>query len=146
MKRTLNILLTSTIFIAFSCHLGDDGQAKREELKNIVLEYYNALANKDLPKANSLTTDNFVLWDEGRIYNNQVAIDSVKTMGTFTVKFTIDSLNVHVDKKNASAYYFRNAEFTFPDRVFRPVFLESCTFNKEGSKWKLRFMQSSLRK
>jgi len=146
MNRSHYLLLIAIIFSAFSCRQ-DDGEAQREKLRNIVLEYYNALSNKDLQKANSLTTGNFVLWDEGRVYNNAIAIDSVKQMPVFRATFTIDSLNVHVDKRNASAYYFRKAEFVFEhgDRV--PVtFLESCTFNKEGNKWKLRFMQSALRK
>src|SRR5258705_12392862 len=115
MTWKVKILLMIMIFISFSCHTDDEGQAKKEELKNIVLEYYNALANKDLSKANALTTADFVLWDEGRIYNNAIAIDSVGKLNPFTVTFTIDSLNVHVDKKNASAYYFRNANFTFKD-------------------------------
>jgi ketosteroid isomerase-like protein len=147
MSRTINILLATTIFILSSCHSDDNGQAKKEELKNIVVDYYAALANKDLQKANSLTTDNFILFDEGRIYNNEAAIDSVKKMGPFTATFTIDSLNVHVDKKDASAYYFRKAEFSFPAGPKISVrFLESATFNKEGNKWKLRFMQSAVRK
>jgi len=147
MNRKITILLAATIFILFSCRSDDNGQAKKEELKNIVLDYYAALSNKDLQKANELTTSNFILWDEGIIYNNEVAIDSVRKMKPFTAVFTIDSLNVHVDKKNASAYYFRKADFTFSDGKKMPVqFLESATFNKEGNKWKLRFMQSSIRK
>ena len=130
-----------------SCRNDDNGQAKKEELKHIVLDYYNALANQDLQKANSLTTANFILFDGGLIYNNEVAIDSVKQMKPFKVTFTIDSLNVHVDKKDASAYYFRNADFIFEDGTRMPVtFLESATFNKVGDKWKLRFMHSTLRK
>ena len=147
MNRKISILFIVVIFLLPSCRPGDDSQAKKEELKNIIIDYYNALANKDLKKANSLTTSNFVLFDGGRIYNNQVAIDSVKKMGEFGFTTSIDSLNVHVDRKNASAYYFRKADFTFPPDVILSVrFLESCTFNKEDDKWKLRFMQSSNRK
>ncbi len=68
-------------------------------------------------------------------------------MKPFTVSFAIDSLNVHMDKKDASAYYFRKADFTLDDGVHMVVkFLESATFNKEGSNWKLRFLHSSERK
>jgi ketosteroid isomerase-like protein len=144
-RTTVFLILTS--FLLFSCHAGDDGQAKKEELKNIVLDYYNALSRQDLQKANSLTTGNFMFFDEGLILNNRVAIDSVKKMGRFTATFTIDSLNVHVDKKDASAYYFRTADFAFANGQKISVrFLESVTFNKEGNKWKLRFMHSSVRK
>ena len=147
MNRRSTIIVIAIISLFPSCRPDDNGQAKKEELKNIIIDYYNALAKKDLKKANSLTTSNFILFEDGRIYNNQVAIDSVAKMGQFSFSTTIDSLNVHVDKKNASAYYFRKADFTFPpDVMFSVHFLESCTFNKEDDKWKLRFLQTSVRK
>ena len=147
MNRRSTVIFATIIALLSSCRPDDNGQAKKEELKHIIIDYYNALAKKDLKNASSFTTSNFILFDEGRIYNNKVAIDSVAKMGEFTFSTTIDSLNVHVDKKNASAYYFRKADFTFPPDVrFSVQFLESCTFNKEDDKWKLRFLQSSIRK
>ena len=146
MNRIVKILLIASVVAIASCHWDDEGQTKKEELKKIILDYYTALANKDIHKANSLTTTNFLLWDDGLVYNNKIAIDSVQAMKPFTATFSIDSLNVHVDKRDASAYYHRDAVFTFKDRVIRPRFLESCTFNKEDGRWKLRFMHCSPRK
>jgi hypothetical protein len=143
----INKLPVVLLITLLSCQSGDDSQARREELKNVVLEYYNALAKKDIQKANTLTTANFILFDDGIIYTNESAIKAVEQMKPFTVTFTFDSLNVHMDKKNASAYYFRTADFIFEDSVHMPAkFLESATFNKEGDKWKLRFLHASLRK
>lgn len=147
MNQKLTIAFIAIIFIASSCRPEDDGQAKKEQLKNIVISYYNALADKDLQKANNLTTTNFIFFDDGRIFNNAVAIDSVAQMGSFKFNTTIDSLNVHVDRKDASAYYFRSAEFTFKDSIHLSIrFLESATFNKIGDDWKLRFLNSTIRK
>jgi len=143
----ITILSIAIVFLLTSCRNDDGGQAQKDALKKVIIDYYTALANKDLQKANSLTTDNFILFDGGRIYSNQVAIDSVNQMGQFTFSTSIDSLNVHVDKKDASAYYFRRANFTFPTGLqVTAMFLESCTFNKQDGKWKLRFLHSSQRK
>ena len=144
MKKS--IILSFILLSLLSCRVDDNGQAKKEELKAIVLDYFNALSKKDLAKANSLTTDNFILFDGGRIYNNQVAIDSVKQMKDFDAVFAIDSLNVHADKKDASAYYFRTAGFRFATGTIKLRFLESATFNKIDGKWKLRFLQSNVRR
>ncbi|TMI70448.1 MAG: nuclear transport factor 2 family protein [Bacteroidetes bacterium] len=144
MKKS--IILSIILLSLLSCRVDDNGQAKKEELKAIVLDYFNALSKKDLAKANSLTTDNFILFDGGHIYNNQVAIDSVKRKDAFDAVFTIDSLNVHADKKDASAYYFRTAEFRFATSTIKIKFLESATFNKIDGKWKLRFLQSNVRR
>jgi hypothetical protein len=140
------IILSFILLSLLSCRVDDNGQATKEELKAVVLDYFNALSKKDLARANSLTTDNFILFDGGHIYNNEVAIDSVKRMEKFDAIFSIDSLNVHADKKDASAYYFRTAEFRFATGTVKLRFLESATFNKIENKWKLRFLHSTLRK
>lgn len=147
--------ITMLLFIMVglcACQPDRDNQVKKEELKALVSEYYDGLAKKDLQKLNSLTTPNFVLYDEGVIYSNATAIKAIEEMPPFTVVFKLDSLNVHIDKANASAYYLREATFTMKDsamqdKTYPPMrFLESATFNKEGKKWKLRFLHSSIRK
>lgn len=146
MKRLLFPVIATTSLI--SCHNDDQGQSQKDELKNIVIEYYNSLWKQDLQKANSLTTANFILFDEGLIFNNKIAIDSVSLMKPFSFTTSIDSMNVLVVKNDASAYYFRKADFHFTESntSFSVKFLESATFHREDGKWKLRFLHSSIRK
>ena len=143
----IKTLLLVLIVAAFSGCSDDDNLAKKEELKAVLSDYYNALAKKDIQKLNELTTANFILFDEGVIYNNESSVKAVEQLKPFTATFTFDSLNIHVDKKEVSMYYFRKADFTFADSTHLPVrFLESATFHQEGDKWKLRFIHSSIRK
>jgi SnoaL-like domain len=143
----INKLLVVILVTLLSCHRNDDSQLKKEELKNVLLDYYKALSKKDFKKISELTTANFILFEDGIVYNNAGAVKAIELMKPFTVTFTFDSLNVHMDKKDASAYYFRNADFIFDDSVHLPArFLESATFNKEDNKWKLRFLHSSSRR
>ncbi|HEY6505520.1 MAG TPA: nuclear transport factor 2 family protein [Chitinophagaceae bacterium] len=130
-----------------SCQPDPGDQAKKEELKTVLGDYYDALAKKDLPKMNSLTTANFIMYDEGVIYNNETALRSVQEMSDFTVTFKFDSIRAHIDKENASAYYLMEASFKIKDSAYAPVkFLESATFEKEKKEWKIRFLHSTLRK
>ena len=140
-------------FIAFamlatsSCNTGDDTPVKKEQLKKILIDYYAALSNRDTVALKEITTDNFVLWDDGVEYTNQSAIKALSMGHPFKVTYSFDSLNIQMDKKNASLYYFKDAEFTFNDTIHMPAkFMENATFNKLGGKWKLRFLQSSPRK
>ena len=143
----INQLLIVMLVTLLSCRSGDDTQAKKEELKSVLSDYYNALAKKDIQKANALTTANFVLFDQGNIYSNERALKDIEKMRPFTATFSFDSLNIHMEKRDASAYYLRKAYFTFGDSTYPPVhFLESATFNKEGDKWKIRFLHSSVQK
>jgi hypothetical protein len=139
------IFSTALLVIFSSCDSGDDTPAKKEELKKILTDYFNALAAKDTVALNSLTTSNFVVFNQGTAYDNKATIHAMSEKKSFKVTCTFDSLNIHMEKRNASAYYFRNASFTFDDTVVHAGFLESATFNKEDGKWKLRFLQSFLR-
>lgn len=142
-----NILFTLLMTAIFSCQPETGNQNKKNELKNVVAAYYDALAKKDIQKLNTLTTANFILFDEGVIYTNESAVSAVDQLKPFVVTFTFDSLNIHIDKDEASAYYFREANFIFEGSTNKPVrFLESATFHKAGNKWKLRFLHSSIRK
>jgi SnoaL-like domain len=143
-SKLLFIVIIATIY---SCRSGSNVQSKKEELKNVWIAYYDALAKKDIQKLKTLTTGNFVMYDEGVIYNNETAVKAIEGMGAFTASFKFDSLNVHIDKVNASAYCIREAIFTINDTTHPPVrFLESATFSKVDGDWKLRFLHSSILK
>ena len=143
MKPLLSFCLLLTLL---SCQNGIDSQATKERLKTILSDYYNAMAKKDIQKMNELTAKNFVFFDEGKVYNNETALKSIEPIGSFTASFSFDSVNAHIDKANASAYYFRAANFTIGDSTYPTMkFVESATFEKESGKWKLRFLHSSIR-
>ncbi len=136
----LLFLLTGTL----SCQSDPDNQGKREEIKSILADYFNAMAKKDLPKMKELTTPDFVLYEGGDIYNNESAVRAVEKISQFTVQFKFDSLNIRFGKADASTYYSRETTFTSSDSTYSPVkFLESATFEKQNGKWKLRFIHSS---
>jgi SnoaL-like domain len=143
----IKLLLILIVIGLLSCHLDAGNQTRKDDLKNVLASYYEAMAKKDLQKMNTLTTSNFVMYDEGTIYNNESAVRSVEQLPPFTATFAFDSINANIDKINASAYYLRKADFTMGDGGHMPMrFLESATFRKEDGKWKLRFLQSSVRK
>jgi hypothetical protein len=140
------IFFTALLVTLSSCQSGDDTQAKKEELQKIITDYFNALSKKDTIALRSLTTSNFVLFDEGVVYNNQTAVKAMAERKPFKVSFVFDSVNVHMDKKDASVYYFRKADYVLDDTAHMSAkFLESATFNKEDGKWKLRFLHSTFR-
>jgi hypothetical protein len=141
----INTLFVIIMIALLSCH-PDNGNPK-EELRKVLTAYYDALAKKDTGEINKLTTANFVLFEDGLIYDNKSSLRAIQQMPAFTASFTIDSLNAHIDKGDASVYYTRGANFIFRDSIhIAKKFLESATFKKENNKWKLRFLHSSLRK
>ncbi|MBL7742062.1 MAG: nuclear transport factor 2 family protein [Chitinophagaceae bacterium] len=143
-KMFISGLLLSSLF---SCQSDPENVAGKDKLKALLVSYYDALAKKDTAGMRSLTAAGFVLYEEGMIYNNESAAKFVEQLPAFTATFKFDSLNTHIDERNASAYYLREAVFTIQDSTHAPVkFLESATFKKENGEWKIRFIHSSLRK
>jgi hypothetical protein len=144
MKPMIAAVLFSLVI--YSCEREAGTQANKENLKTLLNSYYDALAKKDLAKMNSLTTSDFIMYDEGRIYNNADAVKSIEHLPEFTARFTFDSLHMNMYKVNASAYYQKRVAFSFKDSTLAPIeFLESATFRKEGKNWKLRFLHSTMR-
>jgi ketosteroid isomerase-like protein len=142
-NRFLFILLLATLL---SCQSDPNNDIKKDEIKSILSDYYNAMTKKDLQRMKELTTPDFVLFGGGWVYNNESVLKEVEQLGASKVAFKFDSLNIHFGKTNISAYYFRTASFTIRDSTFAPVqFLESSTFEKQDGKWKLRFLHSSKR-
>jgi ketosteroid isomerase-like protein len=142
----LKFLIVLLLIGMISCKPGADNNTKKEEIKSLLSDYYASLAKKDFTKMKDLTTSDFVLFEEGAIYNNDGVVKELESMGSITVSFRFDSLNIHFDKANASAYYFREADFTVSDSMHQHgSFLESATFEKQNGKWKLRFLHSSKR-
>jgi hypothetical protein len=138
------LLLGATILLG--CVGNEDTASKKEELKGLLSDYYVALARRDLPKMKEFTTPDFVMFEQGKIYNNETALKSVEQLGSFSVEFRFDSLNTHFDKANASAYYFRQAIFRVGDSTWAPLkFLESATFEKKSGHWRIRFLHSTSR-
>lgn len=148
MRRIVYLIPVALFIFAFlSCKSDPTNGSGKEKLKTLLASYYDALAKKDLEKMKSLTASNFVLYEEGVIYNNESAAKSIDELPPFTATFRFDSLNTHIAESNASAYYLREAVFTMQDSTYPPVkFLESATFNKENGEWKIRFLHTSLRK
>ncbi|MBL7738254.1 MAG: nuclear transport factor 2 family protein [Chitinophagaceae bacterium] len=141
------IIAAAILSILFSCQSDPENIAGKDKLKALLASYYEALAKKDTAKMRALTATGFILYDEGVIYNNESAVKMVEQLPAFTAAFKFDSLNTHIDERNASAYYLREAVFTMQDSTYAPVkFLESATFNIENGEWKIRFIHSSLRK
>lgn len=131
---------------AISCNSKREGNVAKAELTELVTVYYNALAEKNEQKLKEITAENFVLFDNGQIYNNESSLKMVRELPPFKASFKLDSANSHIGKNDASMYYLREASFTMADSTYPVVkFLESATFLKVEDKWKIRFIHSTLR-
>jgi hypothetical protein len=145
MKKIIFILVIQAIFLnACKQRGGTDGQ---EKLKAVLNGYFEGIAKKDYQKMKDLTTDDFLLFEDGKIFNNDSLINMVGNFKKFTATYAFDNFRINVDDSVGNMSYFDHGEFTINDTIHLTFnWLESASFKKIGDKWKLAFLHSTIRK
>ncbi len=146
------IILTMLCFSTFSFAQSPD----EKELKNIVENLFEVVFSElDSTKINTYLTDDFLLFEDGEIWNN----DTIRNMVTeLTNQFNSDENKNHSfkrinsfkfiksesDGKMATIYYENFADFQMDGTTIAKMhWLESATFRKTKDGWKMIFLHSS---
>ena len=120
-----------------------------EILKNILTDYFDGMKSNtvDLDKLNSLTTTDFVLFENGVIWTNDSLAKPIPGVKSFKGTWTFDYIKVNMDESSGNLVYLNHGEFVINDTIkTKNDFLESATFRKVDGKWKLNFLHSTVKK
>ncbi len=120
-----------------------------EIFKNILTDYFDGIkSNKvDLDKLNSLTTKDFVLFEDGLIWTNDSLAKPTPGVESFKGKWTFENVRVNMDESSGTMVYLNHGDFVINDTIKTKVdFLESASFRKVDGKWKLNFLHSTVKK
>ena len=118
-----------------------------EILKKILTDYFDGIKTQDLEKLNSLTTSDFVLFEDGVIWTNDSLVTMKEKFSSFKGDWKFDKIRVNIDESSGDIVYFNHADFVFNDTIKMKIdWLESATFRKVDGKWKMNFLHSTVRK
>jgi Domain of unknown function (DUF4440) len=118
-----------------------------EILKNILTDYFDGIKTQDLEKLNSLTTSDFVLFEDGVIWSNDSLVKPIPNVKSFKGKWTFDNMKVNMDESSGDIVYFNHGDFVINDTIKMKIdWLESATFRKVDGKWKMNFLHSTVKK
>lgn len=144
MKSYFVILLCG--FLA-GCTVSGKEQAHKAEVENTVKAYFHTLEKADFQHLHDLTTEAFVLFEDGRRWNNDSLIDSIKkvieSFPEAQISYELKETETLIDKHLATIYYHNIGTMTLPDTVMEFHWLESASLERMGDEWKIRFIQSS---
>ncbi|MFM7328531.1 MAG: nuclear transport factor 2 family protein, partial [Bacteroidota bacterium] len=116
-------------------------------LKKILADYVDGIKTQDLAKLNSLTTSDFVLFEDGKIWTNDSVVTIKDRFKSFKGEWKFSDMKVNIDESSGDIVYYTHGEFIFNDTIKRSKdWLESATFRKVDGKWKLNFLHSTVRK
>jgi ketosteroid isomerase-like protein len=115
--------------------------------KNILANYFDGIKTQDLQKLNSLTTSDFVLFENGKIWTNDSIATIKDKFNSFTGEWKLENMKVNIDYSSGDVVYFNHGELTFNDTLkMKFDWLESATFRKVEGEWKMNFLHSTVRK
>jgi hypothetical protein len=118
-----------------------------EILKKILIDYFNGIKTQDLAILDSLTTSDFVLFEDGMIWTNDSLIRTNPKIRTIKREWTFDFIKVDIDNESGDLVYYNHGHFVINDTIERKrEWLESATFKKVNGNWKLKFLHSTVRK
>lgn len=118
-----------------------------EILKSILINYFDGIKAQDLQKLNSLTTNDFVLFENGKIWTNDSIATIKNKFHSFTGEWKLENMKVNIDESSGDIVYFNHGELSFNDTLkVKFDWLESATFRKVDGEWKMNFLHSTVRK
>jgi hypothetical protein len=144
MKTTQILTLLLGLGLLTSCQQKKDDP---EVLKQILTDYFDGIKTQDIAKLNSLTTSDFVLFEDGKIWTNDSLVTIKDKFKSFKGEWKFDNMKVNIDKSSGDIVYYDHGEFIFNDTIqMKFDWLESATFRKVDGKWKMNFLHSTVRK
>jgi lysophospholipase L1-like esterase len=115
-------------------------------LKGLVLNYFDGVRDKSLRQLQTVSTDDFVIWEFGKIWNNDSVFKNIRYHTPFSVRFELTDFKPFMDATSAEASYTSHAHFVFNDTIKVDLeFIESATFRKTPSGWKINFIHVSAK-
>ena len=142
-KSILLIVLTGLII---SCQQNKPTDSP-EELKQVLLDYFDGIKNKDFDKMKEVTTIDFAIYEDGKVWNNDSIISFIKMYPNSKVDYTFDNFKIKVDNSSGNMHYLNHADFILNDTIKMEFnWIESATFIKNDNGWKMDFLHSTVRK
>jgi uncharacterized protein (DUF2164 family) len=118
-----------------------------EKLKSVLMDYFNGIKSRDINKMNAVTTTDFVLFEDGQVFNNDSFVNFLNSFSKFNADYKFDNFKINVDNNTGNMRYFNHGELTINDTTHLTFnWIESATFKKVDNIWKLEFIHSTVRK
>jgi lysophospholipase L1-like esterase len=113
--------------------------------RQLIGAYFDAVAHKNFVKMSELCTGDFVVYEHGKIWNNDSVFENIRYHEPFTVKFTLTGFQFFADTRSGEGSYHSHADFVVEDTVqFSLDFIESAAFRRTADGWKIRMIHITL--
>ena len=144
-----SFLLITLTFLVFSCQEKTTKDSPKE-LKQLITDYYKAIDDKNFNKMKELTTYDFKIYEDGKIWNNDSVIAVIKSWSKFNSKYTVSDFKINIDYSSGYTTYSNKAQFVLGNNATETMtsdgeWIESATFVKSDNGWKINLIHSTTK-
>lgn len=139
------LFLTIQIVLLTSCKptITKDDPSK---LKSVLLDYFDGIKTNDLNKMNLNTTSDFLVFENGKVWNNDSLWTNLQKYKETRIDFRLYNFNMTVDNESGHISYFNQGDIYKQDSLTQTIeWIENATFKKLDGHWKIDFLQSTVR-
>lgn len=132
--------------LLYSCQK-NNATDETEAIKKVLLAYFDGIKSKDVAQLNELTTEDFMLFENGKVWTNDSIAAVFKQQPTIQFNYSFDNFKIITDQTSGRMNYFNHGEITLNDTShYKFDWIESATFRKVNDQWKLEFLHSTVKK
>jgi hypothetical protein len=146
MKNSIIFIL---LIILFGCTNPSIECTKVDEImaEEVIIDYFGAISDKKFDDLKILSTQEYVLYEDGAIWNNDSLINLVKSMPQAQIKYELKDFNVKPDCNGAFLSYLNHGIVTLNDTTQIDYhWIESAYVKKVDGTLKLDFLHSTVAK
>ena len=144
--KTKLLFVIAVIGFLFSCQ-EEKKSDNPDQLKQVLTNYFDGIENRDFDKMKDVTTIDFVLFEDGKVWNNDSIINMLKAMPPYDAKYILTNFNINIDTENGNMFYFNHLDAKMNDTTnLKFDWIESATFKKIDGEWKMNFLHSTTGK
>jgi len=117
-----------------------------DQLKQVLLNYFDGIKNIDLDEMKAVTTSDYLLFENGQVWNNDSIYNFLKALPPFVAVYKLDNFRINIDTETGNIVYYNHADLTMNDTTeIKYDWIESATFKKVDGVWKIDFLHSTVR-
>ena len=137
------------VFILLSCaqNRQQHQEVDRLEAQQVILDYFEAIVNKNYDEVKNLSTADYVLYEDGAVWNNDSLILLIQSMPLASIEYEFRDFNVESDCNGAFINYLNHGILTLNDSTKVDYnWIESAYVKRVGDELKIDFIHSTVAK
>lgn len=139
----LSFLAVSTTFLSAQTQNSHHEQAK---VNQTLIKFFDGIATLDMELINQCSTHDFLLLEEGEVWNMDTFTKELNKLKTISFSRTnhLDFIQTEINGSSAWVVYNNAADIAVNEQKMSIQWLESAVLMKEGSDWKIRLLHSTI--